>query len=142
MNYADGQRRTENVSLMGESILDKVVKEIAEIIDEKLGEDIVILDVSKVSNLADYFVVTTANSDPHMDSLREAILQYIEREAVEIIYYDKGKGYNWMVIDGGYFIVHIFSKKGREFYSLEDLWLNAKRYTYRDLVKDEDNTRQ
>ncbi|MDK2944158.1 MAG: ribosome-associated protein [Mesotoga sp.] len=127
---------------MGESILDKVVKEIAEIIDEKLGEDIVILDVSKVSNLADYFVVTTANSDPHMDSLREAILQYIEREAVEIIYYDKGKGYNWMVIDGGYFIVHIFSKKGREFYSLEDLWLNAKRYTYRDLVKDEDNTRQ
>jgi len=122
--------------------LDKVVKEIAEIIDEKLGEDIVILDVSKVSNLADYFVVTTANSDPHMDSLREAILQYIEREAVEIIYYDKGKGYNWMVIDGGYFIVHIFSKKGREFYSLEDLWLNAKRYTYRDLVKDEDNTRQ
>jgi len=130
------------VSIMGESILDKVVKEIAEIIDEKLGEDIVILDVSKVSNLADYFVVTTANSDPHMDSLREAILQYIEREAVEIIYYDKGKGYNWMVIDGGYFIVHIFSKKGREFYSLEDLWLNAKRYTYRDLVKDEDNTRQ
>ncbi len=127
---------------MGESILDKVVKEIAEIIDEKLGEDIVILDVSKVSNLADYFVVTTANSDPHMDSLREAILQYVEREAVEIIYYDKGKGYNWMVIDGGYFIVHIFSKKGREFYSLEDLWLNAKRYTYRDLVKDEDNTRQ
>jgi ribosome-associated protein len=127
---------------MGESILDKVVKEIAEIIDEKLGEDIVILDVSKVSNLADYFVVTTANSDPHMDSLREAILQYIEREAVEIIYYDKGKGYNWMVIDGGYFIVHIFSKKGREFYSLEDLWLNATRYTYRDLVKDEDNTRQ
>ncbi|HNQ71542.1 RsfS/YbeB/iojap family protein, partial [Mesotoga prima] len=70
--------------------MDKVVKEIAEIIDEKLGEDIVILDVSKVSNLADYFVVTTANSDPHMDSLREAILQYIEREAVEIIYYDKG----------------------------------------------------
>ncbi len=130
------------MSIMGESILDKVVKEIAEIIDEKLGEDIVILDVSKVSNLADYFVVTTANSDPHMDSLREAILQYIEREAVEIIYYDKGKGYNWMVIDGGYFIVHIFSKKGREFYSLEDLWLNAKRYTYRDLVKDEDNTRQ
>lgn len=122
--------------------MDKVVKEIAEIIDEKLGEDIVILDVSKVSNLADYFVVTTANSDPHMDSLREAILQYVEREAVEIIYYDKGKGYNWMVIDGGYFIVHIFSKKGREFYSLEDLWLNAKRYTYRDLVKDEDNTRQ
>ncbi|RIZ61778.1 Iojap-like protein, partial [Mesotoga sp. SC_NapDC2] len=46
--------------------LDNVVKEIADILDEKHGEDIVILDVSKVSNLSDYFVVATANSDPHM----------------------------------------------------------------------------
>ncbi|WP_369603932.1 RsfS/YbeB/iojap family protein, partial [Klebsiella quasipneumoniae] len=53
-----------------------------------------------------------------MGALREAILEYIEKETVEIIYYDKGKVYDWMVIDGGYFIVHIFSKKGREFYSL------------------------
>jgi len=122
--------------------LDNVVKEIVEILDEKHGEEIIVLDVSKVSNLSDYFVVTTANSDPHMDALREGILEYVEREAVQIIFYDKGKGYDWMVIDGGYFIVHIFSRKGREFYSLEDLWLNAKRYTYRDLVKDGDNTRQ
>jgi len=122
--------------------LDNVVKEIVEILDKKHGEEIVVLDISKVSNLSDYFVVTTANSDPHMDALREGILEFVEREGVQIIFYDKGKGYDWMVIDGGYFIVHIFSKKGREFYSLEDLWLNAKRYTYRDLVKDEDNTRQ
>lgn len=122
--------------------MDNVVKEIADILDEKHGEDIVILDVSKVSNLSDYFVVATANSDPHMDALREAILDYVQKETVEIIFYDKGKGYDWMVIDGGYFIVHIFSRKGRDFYSLEDLWLNAKRYTYRDLVKDGDNTRQ
>ena len=122
--------------------MDNVVKEIVEILDKKHGEEIVVLDISKVSNLSDYFVVTTANSDPHMDALREGILEYVEREAVQIIFYDKGKGYDWMVIDGGYFIVHIFSRKGREFYSLEDLWLNAKRYTYRDLVKDGDNTRQ
>ena len=122
--------------------MDNVVKEIVEILDEKHGEEIIVLDVSKVSNLSDYFVVTTANSDPHMDALREGILEYVEREAVQIIFYDKGKGYDWMVIDGGYFIVHIFSRKGREFYSLDDLWLNAKRYTYRDLVKDGDNTRQ
>ncbi|HDP76856.1 MAG TPA: ribosome silencing factor [Mesotoga infera] len=122
--------------------MDNVVKEIVEILDKKHGEEIVVLDISKVSNLSDYFVVTTANSDPHMDALREGVLEYVERESVRIIFYDKGKGYDWMVIDGGYFIIHIFSKKGREFYSLEDLWLNAKRYTYRDLVKDEDNTRQ
>ncbi len=127
---------------MGEFDLDDVVKEITEILDKKLGEEIVILDVSKVSNLSDYFVVATANSDPHMEALREAVLEYLERESVPIVYYDKGRGYDWLVVDGGYFIVHIFSKKGREFYSLEDLWLNAKRYTYRELVKDEKNARQ
>jgi len=137
-----GEPSTDDHDMNRRINLDNVVKEIADILDEKHGEDIVILDVSKVSNLSDYFVVATANSDPHMGALREAILEYIEKETVEIIYYDKGKGYDWLVIDGGYFIVHIFSKKGREFYSLEDLWLNAKRYTYRDLVADEDNTRQ
>lgn len=127
---------------MGEFDLDNTVKEITEILDKKQGEEIVILDVSKVSNLSDYFVVATANSDPHMEALREAVLEYLEKASIPIVYYDKGRGYDWLVVDGGYFIVHIFSKKGREFYSLEDLWLNAKRYTYRELVKDEKNARQ
>jgi len=127
---------------MGEFDLDDIVKEITEILDKKLGEEIVILDVSKVSNLSDYFVIATTNSDPHMEALREAVLEYLEKASIPIVYYDKGRGYDWLVVDGGYFIVHIFSKKGREFYSLEDLWLNAKRYTYRELVKDEKNTRQ
>ena len=127
---------------MGEFDLDNIVKEIAEILDQKQGEEIVVLDVSKVSNLSDYFLVATANSDPHMEALRDSILEILEKQSVQIIYYDKGRGYDWLVIDGGYFIVHIFSKKGREFYSLEDLWLNAKRYTYRELVTDGQNTRQ
>lgn len=122
--------------------MDNIVKEIAEILDQKQGEEIVVLDVSKVSNLSDYFLVATANSDPHMEALRDSILEILEKQSVQIIYYDKGRGYDWLVIDGGYFIVHIFSKKGREFYSLEDLWLNAKRYTYRELVNDGQNTRQ
>ncbi|HNU23996.1 MAG TPA: RsfS/YbeB/iojap family protein, partial [Mesotoga sp.] len=54
------------------------MKEIVEILDKKHGEEIVVLDISKVSNLSDYFVVTTANSDPHMDALREGILEYVE----------------------------------------------------------------
>jgi len=127
---------------MGEYNLENVVKEIAEVLDQKQGEEIVVLDVSKVSNLSDYFLVATANSDPHMEALRDSVLEILERQSVQIIYYDKGRGYDWLVIDGGYFIVHIFSKKGREFYSLEDLWLNAKRYTYRELVNDGQNTRQ
>lgn len=122
--------------------MDSTVKGIAEILDDKLAEEVVILDVSRVSSLADYFIVASANSDPHMEALRDHTLEYLEGENVRVIYYDKGRGYDWLVIDGGYFIVHIFSKKGRAFYSLEDLWLNAKRYTYRDLVRDEKNTRQ
>ena len=98
---------------MGEFDLDDIVKEITEILDKKLGEEIVILDVSKVSNLSDYFVVATANSDPHMEALREAVLEYLEKASIPIVDYDKGRGYDWMVVDGGYFIGHIFSKKGR-----------------------------
>jgi len=114
--------------------LDGNIREIVKILYDKEAADIVLLDVSEVSNLTSYFVIATANSDPHMEALRDGILDFLEKHNVLVIYYDKGKGYDWMVIDCGYFIVHIFSNRGREFYALEDLWLNAKRYDVEEII--------
>ncbi|AKI97156.1 Iojap-like protein [Kosmotoga pacifica] len=115
--------------------MDSSVKGIAEVLDTKDAKDIVILDIAEVSNLTSYFVIATANSEPHMEALRDAVLEFLEKNNLSVIYYDRGRGYDWMVVDGGHFIVHLFSEKGREFYSLEDLWLNAKRYSLEDILK-------
>ncbi|OAA31327.1 hypothetical protein AT15_07470 [Kosmotoga arenicorallina S304] len=114
--------------------MENFIREILRVIDKKDARDIVVLDVAEVSNLTSYFIIATANSEPHMEALRDAVLELLEKNNLPVIYYDKGRGYDWMVIDGGHFIVHLFSEKGRDFYSLEDLWLNAKRYTVEELL--------
>jgi len=115
--------------------LENSIKEIARVLDNKDAKDIVILDVADVSNLTSYFIIATANSEPHMEALRDAVLEFLEKNNLPVIYYDKGRGYDWMVVDGGHFIVHLFSEKGRDFYSLEGLWLNAKHYSTEELLK-------
>jgi ribosome-associated protein len=47
-----------------------------------------------------------------------------------LIFYDKGKNYDWLVVDAGIIIVHVFSKRGREFFALEDLWVRAERLQF------------
>ena len=114
--------------------MDHTVVEVMRLLDEKMADRISLMDVKDVSNLASYFVIATANSDTHMAALRDEIVDFLGKNNVPVIYYDKGRGYDWMVIDSGYFIVHIFSERGRTFYSLEDLWLNAKKYSVEEVL--------
>jgi len=115
--------------------LDITLKYAVRVLDEKEAEDISVLDIREVSNLSSYFVIATANSEPHMIALRDSLIEEFDKNNIAVIYYDRGKGYDWLVVDCGYFIVHVFSKKGREFYALEDLWLNAKKYDSAEVLR-------
>lgn len=114
--------------------MDQIIKDVVRILDEKIADKISVMDIREVSNLTSYFVIATANSDTHMNALKDEIIDFLGKNNVPVIYYDKGRGYDWMVIDCGYFIIHLFSEKGREFYSLDDLWLNARRYSLEDIL--------
>ena len=114
----------------GESVVD-VIKAIFDTVEKMEGIDPVVLDMRDTPMPTDYFLIVTANSDVHMKSLRDRIVQFIKKETdLEIIYYDKGEGYDWMIIDAGDVVIHIFTEKGREFYDLEGLWIDAKRLTF------------
>jgi len=109
----------------------EVLRRIFEIIEEMEGIDPVVLDMSETPIPTDYFVIVTANSDIHMKSLRDRLVRFIKRETdLPLIYYDKGEGYDWLIIDAGDIVVHIFTERGREFYDLEGLWIDAKRLTF------------
>lgn len=115
--------------------MDSEVKEAVKILEKKDAEEITVLDIREVSNLSSYFVIATANSEPHMMALRDALVEELDKNNIPVIYYDRGKGYDWLVVDCGYFIVHVFSKKGRQFYALEDLWLHGKKYGSAEVLK-------
>jgi len=89
-----------------------------------------VLDMQKTPIPTDFFVICTANSQTHMASLRDAAVEFFDEKGIPLIFYDKGKNYDWLVVDAGIIIVHVFSKRGREFFALEDLWVRAERLQF------------
>ena len=101
----------------------------------KKGTDIVLLDVDGLFLLSDVFVIATGTSRPHVQALAEHV-----EEALKI-----GVGLNplrveghseaeWVLIDYGDIIVHVFQGAAREFYSLERLWGDAERVKWEEPV--------
>ncbi|MGG5316696.1 iojap-like ribosome-associated protein [Enterococcus sp. AZ071] len=93
--------------------------------DSKRAVDIVALDVSEVSLLADYFLICSANSDRQINAVVEAIVEKEEENQVKVKRVEGKDGGKWVLIDLGDLIVHVFSNSEREFYNLEKLWSDA-----------------
>lgn len=113
--------------MITKEMIAKHVEKIREILDNKDAADITIIDMSKTALMVDFFIIVTGNSDTHMAALRDYVIQYLKEQKLPIINYDKGKGYDWIAIDAGSILIHIFSEEGREFYDLEGLWVEAER---------------
>lgn len=95
---------------------------------EKKGEDIVVMDMRSVKNaVADYFIICTGNSDTQLDALSESVEYQADIQAGEGPYHKEGKeNKEWILIDYVDVVAHIFKKDRREYFALEDLWGDAK----------------
>ena len=129
-------RCAQNDVLAEEShIIDKIMTEIdskklacviAKTLDEKLGKNITILNISNVSSLADYFVIVTGDSTPQvkalMNNTKEKIKEYFSRTPIRLENDSKNR---WNLLDYGDVIVHILHKEERETYAIEKFWNHA-----------------
>ncbi len=105
-------------------------KEMAKIayhaLDEKKGEDIRIIDIAGISVLADYFIIANGSSESQV----QAMVDNVEEEMHKAGYSLKQReGYgsgNWVLLDFGDVIVHVFDKENRLFYDLERIWRDGK----------------
>lgn len=100
-------------------------REIAEIISDKKGSDIIVLDTGKVSTIADYFVIATAESERQANAILDEVEKKMKGRRKLPLSIDGEAGSGWVLIDYGSVIVHLFDPGTRDFYDLEDLWNNA-----------------
>jgi len=99
-----------------------------ELADNKKAEDIVVLDVRKVSSVTDYFVVCTGTSEPHLRAVVDEITERLRVEqGVRPRAIDGTSNTAWVVLDYFDVIVHIMRGDLRERYDLEALWGDAPR---------------
>jgi len=99
---------------------------IAGLLDDKLGKDITILNISNVSSLADYFVIVTGDSTPQvkalMNNTTEKIKDLFQRAPLRV---ENDLKNRWNLLDYGDVIVHILHRDERETYAIEKFWSNA-----------------
>lgn len=105
-----------------------IAKTCASHADEMQAEDVVILDLQGISTLADYFVICTATSLPHLKAVNREIRGKTEETIGESPRSSEGDADSmWLVIDYVDVVVHIFHEEKRSLYALEDLWSDAPR---------------
>ena len=99
---------------------------IAGTLDDKLGKEITILNISNVSSLADYFVIVTGDSTPHVKALMEHTKDRIKNLFQKLpLRMENDTKNRWNLLDYGDVVVHILHRDERETYAIEKFWNNA-----------------
>lgn len=96
----------------------------------KKAEDIVVLDLQGISSFTDYFIIMQGNSKRQNLAIYENIETELKNENIRPLSIEGRKNAEWILMDYGSFIIHIFSKEAREYYYLEKLWGDAPRSDY------------
>jgi ribosome-associated protein len=107
--------------MMEEAI--RVAHTIVETLEERKGEDILLLDIMGLSSFTDYFVLSTGTSQRTLKALAEEVTKRMkERHRMNARSVEGDAASGWVLIDYGDVILHLFSPKTRAYYNLEDLW--------------------
>lgn len=91
-------------------------------LEEKKGEDIRVIDIAGISTLADYFVIANGTNESQVHALVENVEEKLEKSGYTL---KQREGYglgNWVLLDFGDIIIHVFDKDNRLFYDLERIW--------------------
>ncbi|MCT3259287.1 ribosome silencing factor [Lactiplantibacillus plantarum] len=93
--------------------------------DDKRADDIVALDVAEVSLMADYFVILSADSKRQVQAIADNIVDFVRKAGSDVKSVEGRTAGEWVLIDAGDVIVHVFQKDARAHYNLEKLWSDA-----------------
>ena len=100
---------------------------------EKKAEKLCVLDVRKVTTLADFFVVCQGGSEPQIKALANNVLEKIKEQTGEYVWRKEGlDSKKWVVLDYIDVVVHIFDEETRSFYGLENMWNDAEVFVVED----------
>lgn len=98
-----------------------------EALEEKKGENISVIDISGISPLADYFIITNGNSDSQVKALVDNVEEKMHEAGHSQIQREGMRSGNWVLLDYGDIVVHVFDRENRDFYHLEHIWSDGRK---------------
>jgi ribosome-associated protein len=94
---------------------------------EKKAEDLVLLDLREVASFTEFFLICNGANPKQVQAISDSIEDQLRRNAKRPLHIEGYASAEWILLDYGDFIVHIFNSVARRFYDLERLWRDAKR---------------
>ena len=104
----------------------KYTKIAADALNEKKAFDVKIIEIGEISTLCDYFIIGGASNKNQIEALVENVEQKLEKTGIVPRYIEGRGGQDWILLDYGDFVVHIFDEESRAFYDIEKIWSDGK----------------
>ncbi|PXW91602.1 ribosome-associated protein [Streptohalobacillus salinus] len=104
---------------------EELVQQIAEVIDNKRGRDILALDMRELTTVADYYLITDASNERQVQAIAREIKDQAEKLGITVNRLEGFDKARWILVDLGDIICHIFHQEERSYYNLERLWGDA-----------------
>lgn len=104
---------------------EEMVQKIVDTLDDRRAKDITVLNLSKVSESLDWFILATGESVLQLKALEESVRETL-KEGGELPRGVEGPSDRWILVDYGPVIIHLMSREARTFYDLEGLWADAE----------------
>ena len=111
----------------------KMVKIAYQALDEKKGEDIKIINLEGISVLADYFIIANGTNSSQVQALVDNVEEELHKAGYSLKQREGYSNGNWVLLDFGDVIVHIFDRENRLFYDLERIWRDGKEIAFYEL---------
>jgi ribosome-associated protein len=126
---AEGARSQPTVEKVGaeSAPLDESVVEALRAADDKKALDLVVLDVREVASFTDYFLIASGTSTRQVQAIADEVVERLKKTGRRAARVEGYRHAEWVLIDFGDFVFHIFEDKARRFYDLERLWRDAAR---------------
>lgn len=103
-----------------------ILKTVVQALEDKKAEDVKVIDISGLSIMTDYFVITNAANQPQMDALTDYAVEAFAKAGIEDVKVEGNSASGWILMDADNIILHIFSREARDFYNLERIWQDGK----------------
>jgi ribosome-associated protein len=110
-----------NAHLKSKELADHV----AQTVLEKKATDVIVMDISKLTSMSDYFVVCTVDSDIQAKAVVDHVLEKLRQNRIKPWHSEGRMSYQWVLVDFVDVVLHVFLPEKRKFYNLERLWGDA-----------------
>ena len=94
---------------------------------EKKAIDTIVLDLREIASFTDYFIIASGANERQVQAISDEVVETLKKSDTPVIRIEGYKTAEWILLDYGDFVMHIFGDKARKFYDLERLWRESKR---------------